>query len=316
MTQPSRHAVALHRGADRLGHHQTYFGSVVTAVRKSVVQRVHDEIGLNRPYSLTNRDTEIRRPCHPVPGRKHCPEPCVESRSQGAAALAAAARHDGTAGTGTHAQPETVHTGPAAVVRLKSPLALGHGCFSSFGLVSTPSITMTVMAAEDAATVGKLIHLAGAAPLRFSREPPSRSRIATCGRLLEGTDEICLGQTWPDSLADHPISVSPGNKSHTCHPLCRSCQEPVGNVAERLALREKTVSFSQCRFEVWNGAGTRAGMTPAARPQTTFGLCRAPTRGPRPQIARRFTTDYCPQSVDNYVDSLLSSPPGTSRGSR
>jgi len=101
-------------------------------------------------------------------------DPCVESRSQGAAALAAATRHDGATGARTHPQPETVHTGPAAVVRLESPLALGHGCFSSFGLVSTPSVAMNVMAAEEAATVGKLIHLAGAAPLRFRRTTESQ----------------------------------------------------------------------------------------------------------------------------------------------
>ena len=166
--------MTLHRGADRFGHHEAYLGSVITAVRKPVVQRMHDEIGLNRPYSLANRDTEISRPCHPVPGRKHCPEPCVESRSQGTAALAATARHDGAACARTHTQPETVHTGPAAVVRLESPLALGHGCFSSFGLVSTTSVTMTLMAAEDVATVGKLIHLAGAAPLRFRRTTESQ----------------------------------------------------------------------------------------------------------------------------------------------
>ena len=174
MTQPTGYSVTLHRGTDRLGNHEAYLGSVVAAVREPVVQRMHDEIGLNRPYSVANRDTEISRPCHPIPGRKHCPEPCVESRSQRAAALAAAARHDGAACTRTHTQPETVHTGPAAVVRLKSPLALGHGCFSSFSLVSTPPNTMTVMAAEDTATVGKLIHLAGAAPLRFRRTTESQ----------------------------------------------------------------------------------------------------------------------------------------------
>ena len=46
-------------------------------------------------------------------------------------ALAAASRHDGAAGTGPHTQTEAVHTGPTAVVRLESPLALGHGYISS-----------------------------------------------------------------------------------------------------------------------------------------------------------------------------------------
>ena len=72
MTQPTGHPVTIHRGTDRLGNHQAYLGSVVAAVGKPVMQRMHDEIGLNRPYSLANRDTEISRPCHPIPGRKHC----------------------------------------------------------------------------------------------------------------------------------------------------------------------------------------------------------------------------------------------------
>jgi len=188
-------------------------------------------------------------------------EPCVRSRSEGAAALVAAGRHDCATSARTHPQPETVHTGPAAVVRLKGPLALGHGCFSSFGLVLTTSV---------AATVGKLIHLAGAAPVSSGEiipNTPSRSRIATYGRLFEGTDEICLGQTWPGPLIPRLSPVSSGHKNHTSYQLCPSCKEAVDNVAERLALREKTVSFWQCR-STRNGAGTSARTTPAASPQT------------------------------------------------
>ncbi len=114
-------------------------------------------------------------------------EPCVRSRSEGAAALVTAGRHDGATGARTHPQPETVHTGPAAVVRLESPLALGHGCFSSFDLVLTTSDAMTVMTAEDVATVGKLIHLAGAAPVRSGKEPRAAAvspRAGDCSRVL------------------------------------------------------------------------------------------------------------------------------------
>lgn len=46
---------------------------------------------------------------------------------QGLAALVAACGNDGTAGAGTHASTETVHTCTATVVGLESTLALGHG---------------------------------------------------------------------------------------------------------------------------------------------------------------------------------------------
>jgi hypothetical protein len=174
MTQSSRHAMPIDRGTHRFGDHEAYLGTINATVDDSTVQRMHDEIGLNRPDSLTNRDTEISRPRHPVSGWKHCRRTLVESGSQGTAALVTAARHDRAAGTRAHPQAETVHTGPAAVVRLKSPLALGHGCISSFSLVSTPSVAMKVMTAEDTATVGKLIHLAGAAPQGFRRCPESQ----------------------------------------------------------------------------------------------------------------------------------------------
>lgn len=214
MTQPSRDTMPLHRRAHRLGHDKTYLGSVVATVGGSVVQRVHDQIGLNRPYSLANRDTEIRRPCHSVPGRQHCPESCVESRSQGTAALVTAARHDRAACTRTHPQPESVYTGPAAGVRLESPLALGHGCFSSFGLVSTSSVTMKSWQPRTQPPLVSSSILPARHP-RDSEEPLSRCRIATCGRLFEGTDEICLGQTWPRALVHRPNRAPSGNKRHT-----------------------------------------------------------------------------------------------------
>ncbi len=194
-------------------------------------------------------------------------EPCVRSRSEGAAALATAGRHDGATGTRTHPQPETVHTGPAAVVRLESPLALGHGCFSSFDLVLTTSDAMTVMTAEDVATVGKLIHLAGAAPVRSGREPRVAAvspRAGDCSRVLTRFAWVKPG---PKRLIPQLSPVPSGNKNHTSNQLCLGCEEAVGNVAERLALREKTVSFWQCRSKR-NGAGTRARTTRAASPQT------------------------------------------------
>lgn len=58
------------------------------------------------------------------------------SRSQRTTALSAPGGHDRTTGTGAHAQPESVHLRAATVVRLKSPLALGHGSHSLLALAA------------------------------------------------------------------------------------------------------------------------------------------------------------------------------------
>src|SRR6201996_1516741 len=61
------------------------------------------------------------------------------SGSQRATALAPPGRHDRAAGAGPHAQPESVHAGTAAVVRLEGPLALCHdSLLAASGIVLAP----------------------------------------------------------------------------------------------------------------------------------------------------------------------------------
>ena len=127
MAKPAGHPVPLYSAANGFRDHQTDAGSVA----RRVIRRphcVHHEIGLHRPHPLTDRGTEFRGPRHPVPRRKHRAKSRVESRSQLAATLAAPVRHDRSACPGAHPQPEPMHPRPTAVVGLKGPLALGHGC--------------------------------------------------------------------------------------------------------------------------------------------------------------------------------------------
>jgi hypothetical protein len=127
MAQPTGHPVSLYSAANGFRDHQTDAGSAVSGAG-SRPQRVHHKIGLHRPHPVTDRGTEFRGPRHPVPRRKHRARSRVESRSQLAATLAASVRHDRSACPGAHPQPEPMHPRPAAVVGLKGPLALGHGC--------------------------------------------------------------------------------------------------------------------------------------------------------------------------------------------
>jgi hypothetical protein len=194
MAKPTGHPVPLYRAANGFRDHQTDAGPVA----RSVIRRphcVHHEIGLHRPHPLTDRGTEFRGPRHPVPRRKHRAKSRVESRSQLAATLAAPVRHDRSACPGAHPQPKPMHPRPTTVVGLKGPLALGHGCslLVAFG-IRKPTPT-NPHAGGDAIAVGKLVRLANRRGLQTIL---GRSRIATCGRLFEGTDENSLGQTLPD----------------------------------------------------------------------------------------------------------------------
>ena len=127
-----------------------------------------------------------------------------------------------------------------------------------------------------------------------------RSRIATFGRLFEGTDEISLGQT---SLNDGQTLYS----RHSRHGLLRAADEPAKNVAERLALAKKTVSFCQCRFDNETATDNEAGMPAQSRAHRTHHPCDEPRSEASLPVDNRTTTAVlCPQPVDNHVDSSSS----------
>lgn len=127
-----------------------------------------------------------------------------------------------------------------------------------------------------------------------------RSRIATCGRLFEGTDEISLGQTSLDEAAKH-------HNRHSRNASQRSKNIGRRNVAERLALAEKTVSFCQCRFDNETATDNEARMPTQPRAHRTHHPCDEPRPEASPPVDNRATTaDLCPQPVDNYVDSSSS----------
>src|SRR5690349_20161622 len=129
MSETTRHPVAFYSVTDGFGDHQTDAGS---AGIQLIAQHVNHHVGLDCAHATADGGTEFRGPPHPVLSRKHRARSCVESRSERAAALAAAAGDDGAAGAGPHTQPEPMHPRTATVVRLEGPLALGHVNLSLF----------------------------------------------------------------------------------------------------------------------------------------------------------------------------------------
>ena len=135
---------------------------------------------------------------------------------------------------------------------------------------------------------------------RGLRQFPDRCRIATFGRLFEGTDEISLGQTWPGS-------GETVDSSHNRHVFAEPVNQPTPNVAERLAPAQKTVSFCQCRFDNGMATDNEVRMPTKSRARRPQYRCDEPRPAASSPVDNRTTTAVLsPQPVDNYVDSLSS----------
>lgn len=144
------------------------------------------------------------------------------SGSQRLASLATPPGDDRAPSPGAHPQPEAVHTRTTPIVRLEGPLALGHGCLSSLHLAAAAALGQPRQPLVSSASCSyRRVHPRFPGNVGFAAVSP------TFGRLFEGTDVRTLGQT----CAGAPTR-------------CRTALPH--NVAERLALRDKTVSFWQC----------------------------------------------------------------------
>jgi hypothetical protein len=127
-----------------------------------------------------------------------------------------------------------------------------------------------------------------------------RSRIATFERLFEGTDENSLGQTSPGDARML-------DKRHNRHAPRTRANLPTGNVAERLAPEQKTVSFCQCRFDNETATDNKAGMPTKSRAHSARYHCDEPRPAASPALDNRATAAVLsPQPVHNYVDSSSS----------
>ena len=124
-----------HRIAYRLADDQTDpWTTVGDEVRRLGYQHVRHHITPTNPHPIFQSAGEVRSPGDPVRWGQHV---CcgrlrglryrVGSGRQARASLATTGVDDRATRTGTHTQPESVHACTTTVVRLKGPLALGHG---------------------------------------------------------------------------------------------------------------------------------------------------------------------------------------------
>lgn len=69
VAQASCDSMSLHGRTHRLAHHQTDSRAGFAVLLAPL--RVHDKVPLDGPPPVSHRGTELRRPGHPVPRRKH-----------------------------------------------------------------------------------------------------------------------------------------------------------------------------------------------------------------------------------------------------
>jgi hypothetical protein len=126
MAQSPLDLVADDGTAHSLAHDETRTrrgGALPRRVRvRCAAAKVDDEKWAACPASPPYRSREVLAPPQPILGRQHV-MPCTRSGGQVGATLATAVRQDGAAGTGTHAQAETVGLRATTVVRLEGALA-------------------------------------------------------------------------------------------------------------------------------------------------------------------------------------------------
>lgn len=130
----------IHRAADRLTHYKT---DSRTVGMPGIAPGVDDEVGLCGAHAVTDRDAEFSRPGHPVSGGKHAG--VRRLGGQRAPAFTAPAGDNPSAGASAHPQPEPMDLRPPSIVRLESPLSLGHGfLLVNIGEPSSPGDTGVV----------------------------------------------------------------------------------------------------------------------------------------------------------------------------
>ena len=230
--------------------------------------------------------------------------PSFRSGRQCAAALTAPVGHDEPPGPGTHPQPEAMHAGTPPVIRLEGPLALGHGILL---VVSGSSLASSGRSRFASGSVGggPATGRRGpqATPFWFAAVSP------TFGRLFEGTDEPCPGQTW--TAPTNPSNTFPtfvgkvtlAGRNRKKAP--NDPKQPNLNAAELLAAARKTVSFGQCRFILERSSTTKRGWRidwPPRLPPT--GCLQDGDHVPSP-VGYGWLTTILSTPVYNYVDSCF-----------
>ncbi len=183
----------------------------------------------------------------------------ADSGRQRTTSLTAPAGYDRAPGTRPHPQAESMHPCATPIVRLECPLALGHGCISSLRLATTsarrhlwqPLVSSAVLLRNRRAPHDLRGDRSGSQPYR--RLPGDCSRVLTrirwvkpanfARRRSRGVPRIPPRSrpSWVDPSRTEP------RRPQQRLPRLRSDKNVSINVAERLALRDKTVSFWQCR---------------------------------------------------------------------
>jgi hypothetical protein len=186
VAQTPRHPMPIHRTANGFGNDEAHSGNLVTYDGGSA--RMHHDIRLRGSHSVLDGVTEVRRPCHPVLSRQHwSPDPWVrQSASDGPCDAGPSqwrGRHGCASAAGNHG------------------LWPGAGYWA--GRCACPWPRLSPRHFWQPRSLNDLCIPATGLPLLSSVEParyralPVAAVSPTFGRLFEGTEVACAGQTAP-----------------------------------------------------------------------------------------------------------------------
>lgn len=174
------------------------------------------------------------------------------------------------------------------------------------GLAPTRSPCLTGIALSAVGKLGVLLSRRG------PRNEPDRSRIATCGRLFEGTDEISPGQTCSQTPGPASAHSPAARQQHHIHLSSHAGLERLSQTDLRFRAMLQNCWHSERKLL----ASGKADSTPERRKTTKRGSSsrsRAHHVNPRSDELRPLAasvvdsgqrrTPAFPQPVDNFVDS-------------
>jgi hypothetical protein len=224
--------------------------------------------------------------------------PVIGSGGQGATSLTTPIGHDRPPRPGAHPQPEAVHAGSPPVVRLEGPLALCHdSLLVAFGIPFRP-IPHAGRTRSPSRSLARLCVslVTGAGPGHIAR---IAAVSPTFGRLFEGTDDRCPGQT----SARHTTIF---NWSHTRHGASEQSYERAHQCCRTVGHSNRKLLASGMPFQTGTALDNEARMADRLPVQATYAGCLERRSRVPSAVKCVAMTAVLSTPVDNHVDSSSS----------
>jgi hypothetical protein len=201
--------------------------------------------------------------------------------------------------------------GSASVAGTHAP-APGVGCWAERSACPWPRLSLLVAIgirspSHESSCRWTRLPLVSSSVLLASRRGLQSFLVAAVSPRAGDCSRVLRRFRWVKPPRARPTHTEMHYSRHNRHAVLRPAEEPVSNVAERLAPGQKTVSFWQCRFHNVAATDNEARMPDTSRAHSTHHRCDEPRPAASSPVDNTTTTAVLsPQPVDNYVDSSSS----------